>query len=107
MPLWKYIANRFLTAVENLLLGTKLSEYHTGYRAFSRACLEQLPWQENSNDFVFDNQMLAQAIRKGFRIGEISCPASYFKEASSINFVRSVQYGIGCLKTAWQYRKSG
>jgi glycosyltransferase involved in cell wall biosynthesis len=107
MPLWKYIANRFLTAVENLLLGTKLSEYHTGYRAFSRACLEQLPWQENSNDFVFDNQMLAQAIRKGFRIGEISCPASYFKEASSINFVRSVQYGIGCLKTAWQYRKGG
>jgi glycosyltransferase involved in cell wall biosynthesis len=104
MPLWKYFANRFLTAIENLLLGTKLSEYHTGYRAFSRKCLESIPWQKNSDDFVFDNQILAQAIRMGFTVGELSCPAYYFKEASSINFMRSLKYGFGCLYTAWEYR---
>lgn len=104
MPIWKYIANRFLTAVENLLLGSKLSEFHTGYRAYSRECLERIPWMHNSDDFVFDNQVIAQAVRAGLRIGEISCPALYFPEASSINFSRSVTYGLGCLKTAWEYR---
>jgi glycosyltransferase involved in cell wall biosynthesis len=104
MPLWKYAANRFLTATENVLLGIKLSEYHTGYRAFSRAVLEKLPLEENSDDFVFDNQMLAQAAAFGFSLGEISCPTKYFPEASSINFRRSVTYGLGVLGTAVQFR---
>src|SRR5476649_2693819 len=93
MPVWKYVANRFLTAAENILLGAKLSEYHTGYRAFSRALLEQLPLQYNSDDFVFDNQMLTQIVWKGKKIAEVTCPTLYFDEASSINFSRSVQYG--------------
>ena len=97
MPAWKYAANRFLTFAENLLLGAKLSEYHTGYRAFSRKILETVRWRENSDDFVFDNQMLAQILWHGFTIGEISCPTKYFPEASSINFRRSVRYGFGCL----------
>ena len=100
MPLYKYISNRFLTFVENMLLGYKLSEYHTGYRAFSREVLETLPLAENSDDFVFDNQMLAQGIFFGFRLGEISCPTKYFPEASSIGFMRSVTYGLGVLRTA-------
>ena len=104
MPLWKYVANRFLTASENLLLGYKLAEYHTGYRAFSRRLLETLPLEENSDDFVFDNQMLAQAIWFGFAIGELSCPARYFADASSINFARSVKYGFGVLGTALEFR---
>jgi glycosyltransferase involved in cell wall biosynthesis len=104
MPLYKYIANRFLTMVENMLLGYKLSEYHTGYRAFSKEVLETLPLAENSDDFVYDNQMLAQGIYFGFRLGEISCPTKYFPEASSINFMRSVVYGLGVLKTAVQCR---
>jgi len=104
MPLYKYIANRFLTLIENLLLGHKLSEYHTGYRAFSREILKRLPLSANSDDFVFDNQMLAQIIWFGFRIGELSCPTKYFEEASSINFRRSVVYGLGVLKTAVQFR---
>jgi glycosyltransferase involved in cell wall biosynthesis len=99
MPLYKYIANRLLTAFQNLFLGVKLSEYHTGFRAFSRQLLETLPLLENSDDFVFDNQMIAQAVMFGFPIGEISCPTKYFKEASSINFRRSVQYGLGVLAT--------
>jgi glycosyltransferase involved in cell wall biosynthesis len=99
MPRYKYIANRLLTAFQNLFLGAKLSEYHTGFRAFSRELLQTLPLLENSDDFVFDNQMIAQALIFGFRIGEISCPAKYFKEASSINFRRSVEYGMGVLKT--------
>src|SRR5258707_2561194 len=99
MPLYKYIANRFLTAFQNLFLGAKLSEYHTGFRAFSREMLQALPLLENSDDFVFDNQMIAQAVMFGFRIGEISCPTKYFEEASSINFRRSVKYGMGVLAT--------
>jgi len=104
MPSWKYVANRFLTAAENLLLGAKLSEYHTGYRAFSRELLERLPLAANSNDFVFDNQMLAQILWAGYTIAEISCPTKYFAEASSINFRRSVTYGFGCLETAARFR---
>jgi glycosyltransferase involved in cell wall biosynthesis len=104
MPRYKYIANRFLTAVENILLGTKLSEFHTGYRAFSRTVLETLPLEENSDDFVFDNQMLVQAIGFDFKIGEISCPTRYFAEASSIDLRRSIIYGLGVLLTAVQYR---
>jgi glycosyltransferase involved in cell wall biosynthesis len=104
MPRYKYIANRFLTLFENLLLGHKLSEYHTGYRAFSREILERLPLEANSNDFVFDNQMLAQIIWFGYRIGELTCPTKYFEDASSINFRRSVVYGLGVLKTALQFR---
>ena len=104
MPLYKYISNRFLTFVENILLGQKLSEYHTGYRAFSRAVLETLPLEKNSDDFVFDNQMLAQITWCGFRIGELSCPTKYFPEASSINFRRSIIYGMGVLRTALSYR---
>jgi len=100
MPVYKYIANRFLTAFQNLFLGVKLSEYHTGFRAFSRELLETLPMLENSDDFVFDNQMIAQAVMFGFRIGEISCPTKYFEEASSINFKRSVEYGLGVLITS-------
>jgi len=104
MPVYKYIANRFLTAVENLLLGSKLSEFHTGYRAFSRGVLENLPFQANSDDFVFDNEMLAQIIFFGYRIGEVSCPTKYFKEASSINFKDSTIYGWGVLKTSMKFR---
>jgi glycosyltransferase involved in cell wall biosynthesis len=99
MPRYKYIANRLLTAFQNLFLGVKLSEYHTGFRAFSREVLQTLPLLENSDDFVFDNQMIAQSVMFGFRIGEISCPTSYFEEASSINFRRSVKYGLGVLTT--------
>src|SRR6202161_4724453 len=99
MPRYKYISNRLLTAFQNLFLGVKLSEYHTGFRAFSRELLQALPLLENSDDFVFDNQMIAQAVIFGFRIGEISCPTKYFNEASSINFRRSVQYGLGVLAT--------
>jgi glycosyltransferase involved in cell wall biosynthesis len=102
MPRYKYFANRFLTATQNLLAGAKLSEYHTGYRAFTRQVLEDLPLLENSDDFVFDNQMLAQILYQGFRIGEISCPAAYFEEASSINFSRSVKYGLGVLGVSVQ-----
>jgi glycosyltransferase involved in cell wall biosynthesis len=103
MPRYKYVANRLLTAFENLFLGIKLSEYHTGYRAFRREVLTRLPLLENSDDFVFDNQMLAQCVHFGFRIGEVSCPTKYFKEASSINFRRSVQYGLGVLGTTLRY----
>ena len=99
MPLYKYVANRLLTAFQNLFLGVKLSEYHTGYRAFSRELLQILPLLENSDDFVFDNQMIAQAVMFNFNIGEISCPTKYFKEASSINFRRSVKYGLEVLET--------
>jgi glycosyltransferase involved in cell wall biosynthesis len=99
MPLYKYIANRMLTAFQNIFLGVKLSEYHTGYRAFSRELLQTLPLLENSDDFVFDNQMIAQAVMFNFNIGEISCPTKYFKEASSINFKRSVKYGLEVLGT--------
>ena len=106
MPLWKYIANRGLTAVENILLGAKLSEYHTGYRAFSRELLEKVDISYNSDDFVFDNQMLAQIFWHGFTIGEVSCPTKYFKEASSINFQRSCKYGFGCLWVGTKYRLS-
>ncbi len=101
MPLWKYIANRALTTFQNILLGAKFSEYHSGYRAYSRKALETLNWRNNSDDFVFDNQFLVQAIIAGFRMGEISVPTKYFEEASSINFRRSVQYGFGVLKTSW------
>ena len=104
MPLYKYLSNRFLTAVENLLTLAKLSEYHTGYRAFSRELLETLPLEENSDDFLFDNQMIVQALFFGFRIGEINCSARYFPEASTINFSRSVRYGLGVLITALQFR---
>lgn len=104
MPVWKYISNRFLTFAENILLGAKLSEYHTGYRAFSREILETLDLSSNSNDFVFDNQMLAQILWHGFTIGEVSCPTKYFAEASSINFRRSLKYGFGCLSVGMQYR---
>jgi len=103
MPLWKYVANRFLTAFENFFLKVKLSEYHTGYRAFSRDVLLKLPLLENSDDFVFDNQMLAQCVHFGFRIGEVSCPTKYFEDASSINFRRSVEYGLGVLATTLQF----
>jgi glycosyltransferase involved in cell wall biosynthesis len=104
MPYWKYAANRFLTFGENLLIGAKLSEYHTGYRAFSRELLLKLPLEENSEDFVFDNQMLAQIVWLDYTICEVSCPTKYFAEASSINFFRSVKYGFGCLKTALDFR---
>jgi len=104
MPLWKYAANRTLTFIENVLLGYKLAEYHTGYRAFSRQLLETLPLEENSDDFVFDNQFLAQVLWFGFDIGELSCPARYFPEASSINFRRSVTYGFGVLATGLEFR---
>ena len=103
MPFYKYVANRFLTAFENLFLGIKLSEYHTGYRAFSRDVLTTLPLLENSDDFVFDNEVLAQCVHFKFRIGEVSCPTKYFEEASSINFSRSVKYGVGVLATTLQF----
>lgn len=104
MPIWKYVANRGLTLVENVLLGAKLSEYHTGYRAFSRTLLEQIPFERNSDDFAFDNQMLAQILWFGHTIAEVSCPTKYFPEASSINFRRSLQYGLQCLATALAFR---
>ena len=104
MPLYKYISNRVLTLLQNILMGAKLSEYHTGYRAYTKQVLETIPWKDNSDDFVFDNQFLSQAIYADFRIGEITCPTRYFKEASSINFARSVKYGLGCLKTAMLFR---
>lgn len=104
MPIWKYIANRFITFMENIFMGAKLSEYHTGYRGFSKQLLEQLPFEVNSDDFVFDNQILAQIIWFGHTIAEVSCPTNYFAEASSINFSRSIKYGIGCLLTAFTFR---
>src|SRR5438105_1315688 len=103
MPIWKFISNRLLTLAENVLLGAKLSEYHTGYRAFSRELLERLPLEKNSDDFVFDNQILAQILWLNCAIGEVTCPAKYMPEASSINFRRSVRYGFGCLVTALQF----
>jgi glycosyltransferase involved in cell wall biosynthesis len=104
MPPWKYVANRFLTLAENILMGAKLSEYHTGYRAFSRQLLKELPIDANSDDFVFDNQMLAQIIWFGHTVAEVSCPTKYFAEASSINFRRSLKYGLECLLTALIFR---
>jgi glycosyltransferase involved in cell wall biosynthesis len=104
MPVWKYIANRFLTFAENVLLEAKLSEYHTGYRAFSRKLLEKLPFEVNSDDFVFDNQILAQIVWLGHTVAEVSCPTKYFAEASSINLRRSIKYGFGCLLTALTFR---
>ena len=104
MPLWRYVSNRFLTLAENLLIGSKLSEFHTGYRAFSRKLLETLPLETNSDDFVFDNQMIAQIVWFDFKVAEVSCPTSYATDASSINFMRSVVYGFGCLATALQFR---
>ena len=104
MPLWKYVANRFLTFVENVLIGAKLSEYHTGYRGFSRELLAQIPYHCNSDDFVFDNQMLAQILWLGYAVAEVSCPTKYFPEASSINLPRSIKYGFGCLQTAATFR---
>jgi hypothetical protein len=104
MPLYKFVSNRLLTSVENLLVGHNLAEYHTGYRAFSRRVLETLPLERNSDDFVFDNQMLAQAIYWGFRVGEVSCPTRYFPEGSSISFRRSVTYGLGVLSTGLKFR---
>jgi glycosyltransferase involved in cell wall biosynthesis len=104
MPVWKYVANRALTLFQNILMGAKLSEYHTGYRGFSRELLEKIPLDRNSDDFVFDNQMLAQILWLGYLIAEVSCPTRYFSESSSINFRRSVQYGFGCLETAIKYR---
>ena len=103
MQLWRYVSNRFLTFVENLLLGAKLSEYHTGYRAFSKEILTRLPLEANSDDFVFDNQMLAQVIWFGYVVAEVSCPTRYDADASSIDFGRSVRYGFGCLGTAVQF----
>lgn len=103
MPRWKYISNRFLTLVENMLLGAKLSEYHTGYRAFSRELLERLPLDANSDDFVFDNQMLAQVIWFDYTVAEVTCPTKYFPEASSVNLSGSIRYGLGCLKTAAEF----
>ena len=104
MPVWKYVANRALTLAENILLGAKLSEYHTGYRAFARSLLERLPLERNSDDFVFDNQVLAQVHWLGYAIGEVTCPARYQPEASSINFANSVRYGCGCLAVALRFR---
>lgn len=103
MPWWRYVANRGLTFVQNLMTGAKLSEYHTGYRAFSREVLEAVPFEKNSNDFLFDNQILMQVIERNFRIGEVSCPTRYFPEASSIGFGSCVAYGTGCLKEALRY----
>jgi glycosyltransferase involved in cell wall biosynthesis len=106
MPAWKYVANRFLTFVENIFLGAKLSEYHTGYRAFSAKLLNEIPLENNSDDFVFDNQMLAQIIWFSHTIAEISCPTKYFADASSINLFRSIKYGIGCLYIGLVFRLS-
>ena len=109
MPLYKYISNRILTLTQNFIIGAKLSEYHTGYRAFSRKVLDSINYQANSNDFVFDNQMLSQILYQGYEIAEITCPTKYFKEASSINLKRSITYGLGVLKTSLQhaFQKSG
>jgi len=104
MPFYKYLSNRVLTAIQNLLLNYKLSEYHTGYRAFDRSVLEKLPLEENSDDFIFDNEVLTQAVYFNYRIGEVSCPARYFAEASSIGFARSITYGLGVLKTSLKFR---
>jgi glycosyltransferase involved in cell wall biosynthesis len=104
MPHWKYLANRLLTLAENILLNAKLSEYHTGYRAFSRELLQNIPLDGNSDDYLFDNQMLAQIIWQGGTIAEVSCPTKYFAEASSINLRRSIRYGFGCLWTALNFR---
>jgi len=104
MPWWRYISNRFLTLFENIMTGAKLSEYHTGYRAFSRQLLLKLPLEKNSDDFVFDNQMLAQILWLGYKIAEVSCPTKYSAETSSINFWRSIKYGLGCISTAIKYR---
>ena len=104
MPLYKYVSNRFLTLIQNWMLGAKLSEYHTGYRAFSKQVLQTLPIQRNSDDFVFDNEILTQVVAAGFRIGEVSCPTKYFPEASSISFRRSVTYGMGVLRSCVLYR---
>jgi glycosyltransferase involved in cell wall biosynthesis len=104
MPVWRYVANRFLTLAGNLLLGTKVSEFHTGYRAYSRRLLERLPLDANSDDFVFDNEVLAEAVWFGYRIGEVSCPTRYSPDSSSINFRRSVRYGMGCLLTGITFR---
>src|SRR5262245_47977888 len=106
MPLYKYISNRALTFAENVLISAKLSEYHTGYRAYTREVLESLPLDRNSDDFVFDNQVLAEIFWRGFRVGEVSCPTKYFEEASSINFQRSLRYGFGCLGTGLAFRLS-
>ena len=106
MPIWKYVSNRVLTLLQNLLMGTKLSEFHTGYRAFSRELLEKLPLEKNSDDFLFDNQILAQIIALSYPIAEVTCPTKYFPEASSINFWRSLKYGLGCLATGVRYRFS-
>ena len=106
MPLWKYIANRILTFIENILIGAKLSEYHSGYRAFSRELLKKIPFEGNSDDFVFDNQILTQIIWMGYYIAEVSCPTHYSPEVSSINFFRSIRYGIGCISTAMKFRLS-
>ncbi|MBS3759138.1 MAG: glycosyltransferase family 2 protein [Desulfobacterales bacterium] len=104
MPVWKYVANRFLTLTENFLIGAKLSEYHSGYRAFSRALLESLPLENNSNDFIFDNQMLTQVIWAGYTVAEVSCPTLYFGDASSVGLTRSIIYGLGCVRTAFIFR---
>lgn len=106
MPMYKYIANRFLTFTQNVLLNEKLSEYHTGYRAFSREVLEAVPFDKCNDDFVFDNEMIAQIFWKGFEIAEVTCPTKYFDEASSINFIRSSKYGLGVLRTSLLYRLS-
>jgi glycosyltransferase involved in cell wall biosynthesis len=103
MPVYKYISNRFLTLFQNLIIGAKLSEYHTGYRAFSRKVLESINYQANSDDFVFDNQMLSQILYQGFEIAEITCPTKYFKEASSINLKRSIKYGMGVIQTSFMH----
>ena len=103
MPLYKYFFNRLLTAFENVMVGAKLSEYHTGYRAFSRKVLEEINFASNSDDFIFDNQVLSQVIFAGYEIGEITCPTKYFGEASSINFRRSVKYGFGVILTSWMH----
>lgn len=104
MPMYKYIANRILTLIENIMLGEKLTEYHTGYRAYTREVLENINYKANSDDFIFDNQIIAQIFNAGFSIAEISCPTKYFTEASSISFKRSVKYGLGVLKISCQYR---
>ena len=106
MPLWRYVSNRFLTIFQNILVGAKLSEYHTGYRAYSRELLESIPYKTNSDDFVFDNQILMQVLKKGYVMAEISCPTKYFNDASSINFIRSVKYGLGCVWEAIKFRLS-
>lgn len=106
MPFYKYVANRFLTLFQNILMNQKLSEYHTGYRAYSRAVLEQIDFNKNSNDFIFDNQFIAQILYKGYEVAEITCPTKYFEDSSSINFSRSLQYGLGVLLTSLKYFSS-